>query len=329
MELQLLIKSASGTADAAKLVRQIDWAGDKDNCARTLSFGLLSSAVDQNVPLVQCPLGAAVTYAVDGTVKFVGYVISREKATGDSIIDVTCADRGLYLKRNEGVYKFTNTAPEDIARRVCADFGIETGDIVSTGVKISRNFLGVALYGIIQTAYTLASETTGEAYQIRFDGENLCVIKKAEEAATVILDGKSNLMSASTTESIENMVNSVAIYDDNDKLIQTEKDDVLIAAYGRMQSYLKKSEKDDMTKKAKKTLRDNGVDQKITVENFGDLRCITGNAVIVREPYTGLDGLFWIDGDTHTWKNGQYYNKLTLNFRKLMDEQSSGSEATK
>ena len=46
----------------------------------------------------------------------------------------------------------------------------------------------------------------------------------------------------------------------------------------------------------------------------------------VREPYTGLSGLFYIDSDVHTWKNGQYYNKLTLNFKKIMAEKSAGSE---
>ena len=39
-----------------------------------------------------------------------------------------------------------------------------------------------------------------------------------------------------------------------------------------------------------------------------------------------MSGLFWIDADAHTWKNGQYFCKLTLNFRNLLDETSAGSE---
>lgn len=45
---------------------------------------------------------------------------------------------------------------------------------------------------------------------------------------------------------------------------------------------------------------------------------------MVKEPYTGLSGVFFIDGDSHTWKNGIYTNKLTLNFQNLMDEKESG-----
>ena len=29
-------------------------------------------------------------------------------------------------------------------------------------------------------------------------------------------------------------------------------------------------------------------------------------------------GLFWVDQDTHTWKNGQHFGKFRLNFRNLM-----------
>ena len=65
--------------------------------------------------------------------------------------------------------------------------------------------------------------------------------------------------------------------------------------------------------------------QKIIVNSLGNLANITGGTVVVREPYTGVYGLFYIDADVHTWKLGQYYNKLTLNFKNIMDEQEAGS----
>lgn len=325
--MKLIISTERGVTDVTQLVASVTWSGDKSQCARKLEAEIVSSATDHNISVCDCPLGSGVCLQEGGTTLFSGWIFSREKATGDSTITLTCIDKGIYLKRNEAVYKFTGVTPETITARVCADFGIQTGAIAATGVNITRNFLGVNLYQIIQTAYTLAAQTTGEAYQIRFEGEKLAVIKKTADASALILDGTSNLMSASTSESIENMVNQVNIYDSNEKLISSVKDDKLISAFGRMQSYMKKSEKEDAGKKAKKELADKGIDQKLTVENLGDIRCITGNTVIVREPYTGLSGLFWIDEDTHTWKNGQYYNKLVINYRKMMDEVESGSES--
>jgi hypothetical protein len=52
---------------------------------------------------------------------------------------------------------------------------------------------------------------------------------------------------------------------------------------------------------------------------------MTGGTVVVREPYTGLYGLFYIDSDVHTWKNGLYLNKLVVNFKNIMDEKDAGT----
>ena len=70
-------------------------------------------------------------------------------------------------------------------------------------------------------------------------------------------------------------------------------------------------------------LEDSEKERSATVTNLGNPECITGNAVMIHEPFTGLDGLFYIDADTHTWKNGVYTNKLTLNFKNIMDEREA------
>ncbi|MFR1215312.1 MAG: hypothetical protein ACLSCV_11970 [Acutalibacteraceae bacterium] len=52
-------------------------------------------------------------------------------------------------------------------------------------------------------------------------------------------------------------------------MIKTMKNDEYIKLYGLMQSYMSQG-KDDVSDKAQKTLDDNGVTQKITVNNLGD-----------------------------------------------------------
>jgi len=325
MGVALSVTTGAAATDIAQLAPSINWAGDIAQCGRTLSFGVLSSPVDANIPAVDIPLGAGVSLSVDGDALFEGYVFGRQKLTDSNTMEITCFDRGIYVKKNKASYKFQNMAPEDIAARVCADFDIPTGAVAKTGVKVSRNFVGAPLYQIIQTAYTLASRETGEAYHIRFDGPALTVRAKAVSQETPIIAGGSNLMSAAVSESIERTITQVAIYGDDDKLVRTVKDDALMALYGVMQEYVKQEKGADTAAKAQKLLDDSGVSQKITVDSLGDISCVTGSAVVVQEPYTGLCGLFWVDSDTHTWKNGLYLNKLTLNFRRMMDEQEAGS----
>lgn len=63
-----------------------------------------------------------------------------------------------------------------------------------------------------------------------------------------------------------------------------------------------------------------GVEKKVTLDGInGDLSCIAGNGVEVYDKATGLNGVFWIDSDTHTWENGTHIMSLELNFKNIMD----------
>ena len=76
-------------------------------------------------------------------------------------------------------------------------------------------------------------------------------------------------------------------------------------------------------------LKENGLKTTITVNTLGNLKLITGSTVVVEEPVTGVNGLFWIISDTHTWQRGIYQTKLTLSLEGLMDKQTAGSLPTK
>ncbi len=55
------------------------------------------------------------------------------------------------------------------------------------------------------------------------------------------------------------------------------------------------------------------------------MTCITGRGVKVKDRYTGLVGLFYIDTDKHNWdSNGNYEIDLDLNFQNIMDEKQPG-----
>lgn len=320
----LYVTNSGGTTDITQLAETITWSGNYQQRARTLEFGMISSAEDKSIPTIKCDLGNAVTLTENGETLFSGYVFTRQKSTEGNTIDYTCYDNGFYLK-SKASYSFSGVTPEAITKRLCADFGITVGSIATTGIKITRNFFGCALYDTIQTAYTLASAQNGKKYHIVFRGAALCVAEKAITDTTLVIEGGSNLMDATITESVENMVNQVKIYNSKDQLVRTMKNDSLIKLYGLMQDYLKQADGEDASAKAQKLLDDNQEEQKITIDNLGNIANVTGGTVVVREPYTGLYGLFYIDEDTHTWKNGLYLNKLVVDFKNIMDEKDVGS----
>jgi hypothetical protein len=254
---------------------------------------------------------------------FRGNIFGIDRATEGNSLELTCYDNGIFIKKNKGSYTFKDTTPEAVAGTVCADFGIAAGELAAPGHTFSRVFFNVSLYDIILTGYKQAANNNGKAYMIRFAKGKMSVAEMGANRTRAVIRGKSNLMSANYSESIESMVNRVLIYSKDDELINTMDGDT---QYGVMQEIIKESEEGKGAEEAAGILKEKGVKRRATVENLGDSSLIAGDAVIVQEEYTGLTGLFYIESDTHTWKNGVYVNKLVLAFENMMDANEAGSE---
>ena len=318
--ITLTLTNTDGTFDLTGLIGQLTWSGEYRQGARKLVFTAASS-----VPTTDLAPGGLIHFYEDGTLLFSGIIVSRNRATGSNTIQVTAYDRGFYLIKNQAVYQFRSMTADRITRQICSEFGVEVGTLASAGTPISRNFIGVTLYKIIQTAYTLQAKADGKAYQIRFRGDALEVCEIGLNSETVVIESGTNLQSASMQDSIENTVTEASIYDTNSKLIRTLRNADLTEIYGVLRRIIRQPDGEDSTADAQKILDENGLAQTIKTEAMGDVRCITGSTVAVEEPYTGLYGLFWITADKHVWKNGLHYMELSLSCKRLMDEQEAGT----
>lgn len=328
-QLTLLIAHKGTAYNATALAGSVSNAGSYNKVGRTLDFSLLSPRYDKRQGTVPAAIGDNVQLFVGGRMQFDGFIFSLQRDSGQEVIEVGCVDRGLYLKQNQAAYRFTGQTPEAITRRLCRDYGLKAGDIAETGVPIRRNFPGVSLYQIIQTAYTLAAERTGERYLPRFRGGELEVIVRQRRGAALVLEPGANLLSATVSENAEGLVSQVGVYNDNGELIRLRSNEEAVALLGVLRQYIKTAKDKDVDAQAQALLEDNDIKRTITVEALGDPGLITGGSVIVREPVTGLYGLYWIDGDTHTWKGGVYRVRLELNLKKIMDKVTAGKELEK
>lgn len=325
--IKLLVTDGNEIQDITHLAVQVDWGGSYKSASRSLEFELAWYPSDERIPEALTQNGTAVCFMMDNTILFDGYIVNRRLSTNGNTLSIRCYDAGIRLKRNQAIYQFSGITPEDSAIRICNDFNIPIGEIAATGISITQNFVAKSLYDIILAMYTKASEQNEKKYMLTFRGTKLCVIEKKLGNDTLIVRGGANLMNLSVTESIENMVNQVVVYEKDYKTIQTHREEESIKLYGLFQTMIRNG--DNAEKKALSTLRDNGIPiQKITVNTLGDTRSVSGSMVMLEEPYTGVWGLFYIDEDSHTWKKGQYYNKLVLNFKNIMDEKEV-SDASK
>lgn len=325
--MTLYLTKSAGTRDITTILTMWTWSGDKATISRQLS-GTVAYIENSQLPVPE--IGDLVTMLEGTEKKFVGIILQRSLGSEDSTMDFTAFDYGYYLQRNDGTYKFTGASPEEMTRLVCGDRNIPVAQLPSTGLQLWRKFAGVKLNQLITTVWTLASEKNGKTYALRYTPAGLLVKERSISQSSLVLKASSNLMDATTKEDASQMVNSVAIYDSNGNFLRRIGDSDAQKLCGVMEQHITQSEgkEADADATARKALEDGRQKKTVTVNVLGDTALLTGETVEVREAKTGLTGIFWIDADIHTWKNKNYYSKLTLNCRNVMATANAGSEVT-
>lgn len=314
-------KKGEKPLNITQAVTSVSWSGSVSEAARTVEISVISAPEDKNVKSLKLNIGAGDTIKLyeDGELLFLGEVQASRKTGETGTVSYSCYDLLNHLLRSTGVYNFKNTTAERVTEKVCADLGIKTGSIAATKVPLKKMiFDGDTFYDIIMKAYTKAAKQTGRKYICRMDGTKLSVEIKGEKVKDFVLQEGYNITNASYEETIENMVNIVKIYNEKNKQSGVVKNDKHIEKYGIYQETYKKEDGINADAAAKAML--NGIEKKISVEGInGDLGCIAGNGVKIYDKTVGLNGLFWIENDTHTWENGIHTMSLELSFKNLMD----------
>ena len=309
------------TVNITQAVQSVSWGGSVSQAARTAELSVINAPYDKNIKKLKLKISAGdvIELHEKNNLIFLGEVITKEKKGETGTVTYSCMDLLNHLLRSTGTYNLSDTTAEAITRKLCSDFKIVTGSIEETKTPIHKMIIdGSCIYDMIMMAYTKAAAQTGKKYICRMEGKKLSVRKKGIVVKNYVLDEKRNMTDSSQQESIENMVNVVKIYDDTGNQIGEVKKDSWVKRYGIYQSVYKKEEGVNETLAAANMLA--GVEKKVTVDGInGNLKCIAGNGVKVHDRTTGLNGLFWIDSDTHTWENGIHTMSLELNFQNLMD----------
>lgn len=307
------------TTDITELVESPIWSGDDKQVARVLKITVVTSTEDVNIPTVNFKMGDAIYLRDDNNKEyFRGFIFSKDKNINSNTMSITAYDGLIYLQKSKGTYNFKNVSPGDITKKMCRDFGIAEGKIIG-GSPIKRIFDAESIYNIIMTAYTLESARTNKKYMPRMSKGRLNIIERGKKVAKYELDPETSIINADYGESIENSINRVKMYDEDNKYLGQVK---LNGVPGVLQDVYKKAKGENARQMANSMLQ--GLERTASIEALGDFDCITGNAVVVKEPYTGLNGLFYIVSDEHNFEDGQHTMSLGLAFENIMDEQTGG-----
>ena len=307
--------------DISQMYDSVTWSGGDGQAGRKLEFGVVVSGTDKNLPVAQIMMNDEVRFSDDeGNLIYIGEVLDKEKSLADNIMKVTSLDPLYHANNTEKSYSFEQKTPDQIASEVFGELGIPTGTLES-GEPIDRVFDIEIAYNVVLTAYRLEYEKSERPFIIRMNGESVEVVERGKQVARYKLDPKLNLYDATYGESAKDSVGTVKIFDEDGNEIGEVTND----SNGGEKIYRKEKDEDSQAR-AKEILK--GIERNASITVKGDFDLITGNAVTIEEPFTGLIGLFYIVEDTHTFENNIHTTELTLSYENVMEDidTSVGSE---
>lgn len=318
-------------------VGRITWEGSRLQVARKLTFSYVQDARDPNLPNYVINCGETVYgYDEDGNLQFQGNVYSIEKDVQQSTVTVTAYDNLFILCRSKTTRKFTDMLAEDIAKAVCSELGIKAGNLAETGKKVSFIAQEKTGYQIIMIAYTDAAKQINAHKENKDDpdvlfhpimrGDELDVIKKGELIEGLAADQYVNIENSQYKESIEDMVNSIMITDQQGNVTGYQTKDEWIQKYSMVQDVYKTNPNDNAQEAINKLFH--GPDRSGILQMTGSYAAKSSYSIQIRDILTELCGKFWIKSDTHTFENGIHEMRLEIEFENLMNKEEKPKDTT-
>lgn len=297
---------------------RVEWSGTENQCARQIAFTLPNNPYDKNfkgTTLIR--LGDPTCLYNDKKRIFVGTVTSREKTTEIGTCEYTATDFMKHLLKSNGTYKFKNTTPARIAIKVCGDVGVKTKKLADPMINIEKMFFeDQCIYDIVIKAYRKAKTKTKKKYMPVMDETKVSVIEKGQSSGVVLRQGI-DIISANYTDTTDDMINKVVIYNDRLKRLGQVQNQNNITKYGIYQGTYTKEKGVDAKTAARNLLV--GITKEASVEAIGNINATAGKSIKIEDKATGLIGIFYISSDTHTFENGIHTMTLELVWESVME----------
>ncbi|WP_127529243.1 XkdQ/YqbQ family protein [Paenibacillus kobensis] len=307
-----------GPYELNPVVKTVKWSGDIQQAARKLVVELANTRNGKE-RFLQFDKGAELSLLSDGKELFRGIIFADEIDAGGQM-SLTAYDENIYLTKNKDTQIFRNQSASSIVKRLCNQYAIPMGQIDDTGFIIPKLiYRDKTLYEMMITSLTVSEKQNGKRFYIVSREGKLHLLARKDQEVRWVLENGSNILSASYSQSIEDMRTQVKVIggDPEKKAVSASaKDPELTRLYGTMQ-HLEKPEQDmtpsRMEQLAKQRLKDLAtIGDEARLECLGIADVTSGSAIYVSESMTGIRGGYYVSADEHAFEGGSHRMSLTL-----------------
>lgn len=326
----IIIKGEQGY-DVTQLVEQIKWKGRKGSSSRTLTVKLVDDDGYKHARSeIDVEQGHQCLFTFNGTELFRGIIMTQTQ-TNKKRLTFTAYDIGIYLANNKDTFTYENKTATDVFKDCCTRFGLPMGEVASCTYKIPELTKSkTTAFDAIADALSLDFDATGIRHYVASEKGKLKLLTRRENIMQWVIEVGQNLSTYSYTRSIEDIKTRVKMVSKEGTTIAEKSNSSLEAKIGVFQEINQPDE--SLTTAQINDLIASILDEKstpertLTVEAIGIPEVISGIGVYIIIPELGLSRTFYVDEDTHTFKDNMHTMSLKLNYANDLAKETKSSD---
>ena len=326
----IIIKGEQGY-DVTQLVETIKWKGRKGSSARTLTATLIDDDGYKHARSgIDVEKGHQCLFNYNGKELFRGIIMTQTQ-TNRKKLQFTAYDNGIYLANNKDTFTYENKTASDVFRDCCTRFGLPMGEVAKCSYKIPElSKSKTTAFDAIADALSLDFDATGIRHYVASDKGKLSLLTRRENIMQWVIEVGQNITTYSYTRSIEDIKTRVKMVSKEGTTVAEKKNAALEEKIGVFQEIDQPDE--SLTTAQVNDLIASILEEKSTpertlnVEAVGIAEVISGIGVYIIIPELGLSRTFYVDEDTHTFKDNMHTMTLKLNYANDLAKEEKNSE---
>lgn len=326
----IIIKGEQGY-DVTQLVEQAKWKGRKGSSSRTLDVTLIDDDGYKHARSgIDVEQGHQCIFSYDGVELFRGIIMSQTQTQAKKL-QFTAYDNGIYLANNKDTFCYENKTASEIFQDCCARFNLPVGEVAKCSYKIPELTKSkTTAFDAIADALSLDFDATGIRHYVASDKGKLNLLTRRENILQWVIEVGQNLTSYSYSRSIEDIKTRVRMVSKEGTTVAEKSNAELEKRIGIFQEIdqpdesLTAAQVNDLIASI---MEEKGTPQRtLSVEAVGIAEVISGIGVYIIIPELEISRTFYVDEDTHTFKDNEHTMSLKLNYANDLAKEEKGAE---
>lgn len=330
--ISLIIVKGEQGYDVTQLVEQVQWKGRKGSSSRTISVTLIDDDGYKHARSgIDVEQGVQCLFSYNDKELFRGIIMTQTQSNRKRLA-FTAYDNGIYLANNKDTFTYENKTASEVFKDCCTRFGLPMGEVSECTYRIPElTKPKTTAFDAITDALSLDFDATGIRHYVASDKGKISLLTRRENIMQWVIEVGQNLTTYSYTRSIEDIKTRVKMVSKEGTTLAEKSNSALEAKIGVFQEIEQPDE--SLTTAQINDLISSILDEKSTpertlsVEAVGIPEVISGIGVYIIIPELELSRTFYVDEDTHTFRDNLHTMSLKLNYANDLSKPGKTTEA--